>query len=511
MKARNLISAALPLLCACWLISDEEYEERLRVDADGDGFAISGSGELDCNDDNASVFPGAEETCNGLDDDCDGQVDEDASDAAIWYPDRDGDGYGGQLGYAWAACEQPADFADNANDCDDSAYFVYPGAEETCNGLDDDCDGEADEDASDMATWYPDVDGDGYGDAGLTCTACEQPSGHVSDDQDCDDGDASIHPEASEYCDGVDEDCDGVADDSALDQAVWWADVDGDGYGGNAYVVACEGPEGYTATDGDCDDSDASVHPDAEEVFYDGVDQDCDGAGEYDADADGYDSDEHGGVDCDDGDDGVHPGAQETLCDGIDQDCDGQDARLGEPGDTGYGELDIDDLVAGDIVLSEVMQNPDAVSDNDGEWFEIFNATCHDVELEGLVVSDAGSEVFTVARGLVVGAASYLLFACDANPAVNGWITPDYVYNCSDLSLSNGYDELILENATLTIDELAWDDGASFPDPTGASMSLDPTHLDAVENDDGAHWCEGSSVYGAGDLGTPGSANDACP
>ncbi len=499
----------LPLLCSCFYITDAEHRER--TDADGDGFAISGSGELDCDDDDASVFPGAEETCNGQDDDCDGQADEDASDAVSWYPDEDGDGYGGQQGDPRIACEQPIGFADNADDCDDGAAFVRPGAEETCDGLDDDCDGEIDEDASDVATWYADADGDGYGDASGEVMACEQPRGHVSDAQDCDDGDASINPEATERCDGVDEDCDGEVDDSALDQAVWWADMDGDGYGGSAYVVACEAPEGYVATEGDCDDEDAAAHPGAKEVFYDGVDQDCDGSGDYDADLDGYDADEDGGEDCDDGDAAVHPGAKEVFCDGLDQDCDGQDARLGDPGDTGFGLLEVDDLAAGDLVVSEVMQNPDAVSDSNGEWFEIFNPSCHDVELEGLVVSDEGSESFVVSGGLVIGGAAYLVFATNANLATNGYVPVDYQYAQTELSLGNGSDALILENTTLTIDEMAWDNGASFPDPTGASMNLDPAHLNAADNDDGANWCEANSGFGGGDLGSPGSANDACP
>ena len=92
--------------------------------------------------------------------------------------------------------------------------------------------------------------------------------------------------------------------------------------------------------------------------------------------------------------------------------------------------------------------------------------------------------------------------------SLNGGLSLDYVY--ASLQLGNSDDELVLSNTTGTIDWIAWDNGVVFPDPTGASMSLSPRFLDATSNDDGASWCEASSSYGAGDLGTPGSSNDGC-
>ncbi len=188
-------------------------------DDDGDGF---GDGQLplaacdqpsghvgdgsDCDDDDAEVRPDAQETCDGRDEDCDGQVDEAL--LASWYPDEDLDGYGDPE-LSVEACDPPQGWTADNSDCDDGDGAIHPGAEETCNDQDDDCDGVTDDDASDAATWYADADGDGYGDPEDGYLGC-WTKGHVDDGSDCDDGDAAVHPDASETSgDGVDSDCDG--------------------------------------------------------------------------------------------------------------------------------------------------------------------------------------------------------------------------------------------------------------------------------------------------------------
>lgn len=97
----------------------------------------------------------------------------------------------------------------------------------------------------------------------------------VNEKPDCDDGNANINPDATEVCDGMDNDCNGLVDDGV--GFVWYADRDGDGYGdGASTMVACAQPEGFVATDGDCDDDNASINPDATEIF-DGIDNNCNG------------------------------------------------------------------------------------------------------------------------------------------------------------------------------------------------------------------------------------------
>ena len=180
--------------------------------------------------------------------------------------DEDGDG-------ALAACpgdEATADYLD----CDDSDPSVRPGATEQCDGLDNDCDGEADENLS--LTYYLDEDGDGYGADPLD--TCDPPEGYVRLGGDCDDTSTEIGPHVEEICDGVDQDCDGTADDGAGEQ-LWYADLDGDGYPGAEDVVqACQAPEGFLAEPEiwDCDDDNAEINPAAEESC-DERDNDCDG------------------------------------------------------------------------------------------------------------------------------------------------------------------------------------------------------------------------------------------
>jgi len=108
-----------------------------------------------------------------------------------WYADGDGDGFGDADAPLEGDCAgPPAGYVEDASDCDDSDVSINPDALEVCNELDDDCDGEVDEDATDAGTWYADADGDSYGDGAVETTRCGQPSGYVDDATDCDDDDA---------------------------------------------------------------------------------------------------------------------------------------------------------------------------------------------------------------------------------------------------------------------------------------------------------------------------------
>ncbi|MCP4917133.1 MAG: hypothetical protein GY913_09430, partial [Proteobacteria bacterium] len=143
--------------------------------------------------------------------------DPDVSDPATWYLDVDGDGVGGDA-FTWESCDAPSGYVDTSDDCDDADATAYPDAEEVCDGDDEDCDGVVDEGTVGLSPWHADTDGDGFGDADDSSEACDAPSGYVADDSDCDDGDAEVNPDATEVCNGLDDDCDGDADPDDL----WW-------------------------------------------------------------------------------------------------------------------------------------------------------------------------------------------------------------------------------------------------------------------------------------------------
>ena len=257
------------------------------ADSDGYGDALSplracsqpeGSvrDSSDCDDAQALSFPLATELCDGVDNDCDGELDEpDAADAVSWYADADGDGFG-DAAIGELACAAPEGFGADATDCDDAAASVNPSATEVCDAIDNDCSGDVDSDAVDQSTWYLDRDSDGYGDVDTVQMACEQPELYVVDATDCDDVNASVFPGATEVCDAVDNDCDGAIDpSSSVDASTWYADLDSDGYGNASSSVSCSAPSGSVSDDSDCDDSDADIEPGASEIC-DGVDNDCD-------------------------------------------------------------------------------------------------------------------------------------------------------------------------------------------------------------------------------------------
>jgi hypothetical protein len=189
------------------------------VDADGE----AGNGcELECEPTNAGI-----EICDGADNDCNGEVDEDAAvDAASWFADSDGDGFG-DAAAPTAACNQPQDHVANDTDCDDTDVSIHTTV-----------DGDA----------HQDADGFTAGGVQTVCTDGTLPAGYLSSQngEDCDDADAATNPSADEVCgDQIDNDCDGSTDDvSAIDTTTWYVDCDGDGYAADTTGsnVACEKP-----------------------------------------------------------------------------------------------------------------------------------------------------------------------------------------------------------------------------------------------------------------------------
>ncbi len=431
-----------------------------RVDGDGDGVAAC----EDCDDEADKVFPGAEELCNGVDDDCDGEVDDAPTDATAFFVDLDGDGFGSDRLMS-TACDAPDGFVDAADDCDDLSAATFPNAPELCDGLDNDCNDTIDDGATGTLPYWADADKDGFGDPNVEANACARPAGYTDNFDDCNDADATFNPGATEsctdltdyncdgsvgqadgdgdgtpactdcddsnkdvepgapeICDGFDNDCNGQIDETA---PTWHADVDGDGHGGKAlFVVSCQAPGGFVASTDDCDDLDARAYPGATEACN-GRDDDCTGgvpANESDADADHWSACQG---DCNDTNKTAFPGGAE-LCDGVDNDCDGtpDDAPLDAV--SAWADGDLDGVGAGPVLhVCAVGAGQSAVQGdcNDSVAAVKPGATesCNTVDddCDGLV-DEAGSTGATTyyldADGDGVGGAKVSVAAC-ASPA----------------------------------------------------------------------------------------------
>ena len=302
------------LLLGCYAeklpIADPDDDVIVIVDSDGDGF----TSEEDCDDDNPNINPNMDEICDGVDNDCNNEIDEGVE--IDFYLDEDGDGFGNPDSVI-NACSQPEGAVSNLNDCDDTDAQVYPSQVEVCDGIDNNCNDEIDEDTEVFShrcrwrriwrartvqacsleegysengldcddtnpdinpemVWYLDHDSDGFGDPDFVIAQCEAPNGYVENAEDCNDDDSSINPDT-----------------------IWYADMDGDGYGSQFMLIQCAQPEDFILQAGDCDDTQPLAWTGAVEVC-DGVDNNCDGAIDegvmlmwyLDYDQDGYGDDD---------------------------------------------------------------------------------------------------------------------------------------------------------------------------------------------------------------------------
>ena len=289
--------------CTPWMVEDAAQTNCTKSNGFGtcEGIRFCGpNGLTDCD----AQTPAAE-SCNGEDDNCDGEIDPPEANGCInWYKDEDGDGYG--IGAGLCLCESPGgNYVNQGGDCDDSNLSVHPGVEEVCDYEDNDCDGEMDEawaDGCDM--YWEDADGDGVGvEGGETICLCNDEDGWSMVKGDCDDENPGMFPGNVEVCDVLDNDCNGVIDEeNSMGCVPYFLDQDGDGYGLSDVMKCLCAPFGdYDATKGgDCDDTLYNVHPTVVEIC-DGLDNDCNGEIDEGEAVSSCGSVAHGTVICDGG------------------------------------------------------------------------------------------------------------------------------------------------------------------------------------------------------------------
>ena len=237
------------------------------------GYILNNS---DCNDTNASVNPIALEICNTFDDDCDGLINEGIT-FVTYFADVDGDGFGNPNN-SQNACTLLPGYVLNNGDCNDSNALVKPGAVELCNIIDDNCNGLVNEGLV-FVNYYIDTDLDGYGGGSATNSCSLIIGNYVTNNLDCNNGNANIRPNATEICNSIDDNCNTLIDEG-LTFVNYYLDADGDGYYLSS-LSACSSPGINYSTNanilGDCNDANSSVHIGAIEICGNGIDEDCDG------------------------------------------------------------------------------------------------------------------------------------------------------------------------------------------------------------------------------------------
>ena len=172
------------------------------------------------------------------------------------------------------------------------------------------------------------------------------------------------------------------------------------------------------------------------------------------------------------------------------------------------GLFDVIELTLPDIIITEIMQNPDSASDSYGEWFEVYNNSGSDVDMIGYVIADDGTNSHIIASSLIVPANGFAVLGINDDPLLNGGYTCDYVY--SGFFLANGDDEVViyLPDGVTEVDRVNYDGGAVWPDPHGASMAF--TGFPGEDNNDGTTWTwtvfrESTFLAGPQDKGSPGT------
>ena len=171
----------------------------------------------------------------------------------------------------------------------------------------------------------------------------------------------------------------------------------------------------------------------------------------------------------------------------------------------------VNDANPGDVIITEIMGNPDVVNDSAGEWVELFNTRADTVRIDGWIIQDGGgSHTISASTPILIPSGEFLVLGNNSNIATNGGISVDYQY--SGITLNNGGDSLTLSDVNGEEIDLVNYGQVSFTiPPAGISLNLDEGHFNGNDNDNGGFWCSSTLPIGpALDFGTPGTTNQLC-
>lgn len=412
-----------------------------------------------------------------------------------------------------------------SDDCDDTNPAINPTSVEVCDEVDNNCDGNIDEGVQQLL--YSDQDGDSFG-MGEGSTGCLPGEGETTQGGDCDDTDTGVFPGAVEYCDGLDNNCDGLTDeDSSADASLWYPDSDGDGWGiPDGAVESCSPPIGYAANVGDCNDEDPGYNPAAtEDNCGDSNDYNCDGSVAYeDQDNDTFAACQE----CNDASATSYPGATE-VCDGEDNNCDGSidegtlNTYFQDADGDGFGVAT--QTAEGCTAPSGFVDNSADCNDTSNGAYPDATERCDNLDnnCDGDIDEDGSADVVTWYQDLdndQYGSTAVMEVDCDAP---DGYVEQAGDCNDEDGNYHPGAEETCTDDRDLNCDgsvSYADSDGDTVP----ACLDCDDSNPEALpgapEVCDGAdNNCDGSTddgvttnyyADGDGDGYGAGSATAAC-
>lgn len=177
--------------------------------------------------------------------------------------------------------------------------------------------------------------------------------------------------------------------------------------------------------------------------------------------------------------------------------------------DSGTASVPVAAIGVGELVITEIMPNPEAVDGDFGEYLEIVSLAANELDLGGVTIVDSDGDGFTLPAPFPIAPGQRLIFAPSADSGQNGGLVVDFAYDVDAFKLGNEGDTVVVSAGSTIVDSVVYDE-VTWGLVEGYSLQLAPGATDAASNDALENWCNSTSTFGAGDYGTPGAENHPC-